>query len=134
MAISLYPDFAKAYMNRSYVKNMLGDRKSSKEDYETAQKKVAEYRAKTGDGEASFADTTKRYSSLLALDAEFAKKDFNDELLQHRDIDIRLKPLYKFSLTDSRNDVRYALAREYENPLVDRFAAESPVALDIANS
>ncbi len=134
MAISLYPDFAKAYMNRSYVKNMLGDRKSSKEDYETAQKKVAEYRAKTGDGEASFADTTKRYSSLLALDAEFAKKDFNDELLQHRDIDIRLKPLYKFSLADSRNDVRYALAREYENPLVDRFAAESPVALDIANS
>lgn len=131
-AIELYPDFAKAYMNRSYVKNMLGDLKSSKEDYEIAQKKVRDYRNNAESG--SFADTTKKYSSLIALDAEFAKKDFNDELLQHRDIDIRLKPLYKIQMTDVRKDSRYALANEYENPLIDRFFADSPVPLALANT
>ena len=44
-AIDLYPDFAKAYMNRSYVENMLGMKSASKKDYETAQKKISEYRS-----------------------------------------------------------------------------------------
>ena len=74
-AIGLYPDFAKAYMNRAYVKNLLGDHASSRDDYETAQAKVQEYRRKNVSGEASFADTTKKYNALLALDAEFAQKD-----------------------------------------------------------
>lgn len=132
-AIELYPDFAKAYMNRSYVKNMLGDAKGSRADYQTAQQKVAEYRAKNTEDAGSFADTTKKYSSLIALDAEFAKKDFNDELLQHRDIDIKLRPLYKFVLSASRSDTRYALAREFENPLIARFEADSPVPVTISN-
>jgi len=132
-AIELYPDFAKAYMNRSYVKNMLGDAKGSKADWQTAQNKVSEYRTKSAGRAESFADTTKKYSSLIALDAEFAKKDFNDELLQHRDIDIKLRPLYRFVLSASRSDVRYALAREYENPLISRFENESPVAVVVSN-
>lgn len=131
-AIELYPDFAKAYMNRAYVKNMLGDYKSSKEDYDTARKKVAEYREATKENASSFADTTRKYSSLLALDAEFAQKDFNDELLQHRDIDIRLRPLYKFVLAPGRENVEYALERRYENPLIDRFISMSPVGIAIA--
>ena len=133
-AIELYPDFAKAYMNRSYVKNMLGDYKSSKEDYDTAQKKVAEYRAATSENAASFADTTKKYSSLLALDAEFAQKDFNDELLQHRDIDIRLRPLYKFVLAPLKDRTEYALQRRFEHPLLDRFEDDSPVGIAITSN
>ena len=133
-AIELYPDFAKAYMNRSYVKSMLGDMAGSKEDYRTAQAKVAEYRSASEKDAASFADTTKKYSSLIALDADFAKKDFNDELLQHRDIDIRLKPLYRFVLSAGRQDTRYALERGYENPLVDRFMAEAPVPVAISSA
>ena len=133
-AIELYPDFAKAYMNRSYVKSMLGDMSGSKEDYRTAQAKVAEYRSASEKDAASFADTTKKYSSLIALDADFAKKDFNDELLQHRDIDIRLKPLYRFVLSAGRQDTRYALERGYENPLVDRFMAEAPVPVAISSA
>ena len=133
-AIELYPDFAKAYMNRSYVKNMLGDYKSSKEDYETAQEKVREYREASSRNAESFADTTRKYSSLIALDAEFAKKDFNDELLQHRDIDIRLKPLYRFTLSDTREDTRYALERRYENPLVDKFLADASVPVTVTNT
>ena len=130
-AIELYPDFAKAYMNRSYVKNMLGQHKAAKKDYDTAQKKVQEYRARNITDASSFADTTKKYSSLLSLDAEFAKKDFNDELLQHRDIDIRLRPLYRFVLTGAKDNTNYALDRGYENPLISRFENALPVGVKV---
>jgi tetratricopeptide (TPR) repeat protein len=133
-AIELYPDFAKAYMNRSYVKNLLGRSKAAKKDYETAQKKVAEYRAKNVSDAGSFADTTRKYSALLSLDAEFAKKDFNDELLQHRDIDIRLRPLYRFVLTGEKDNTVYALDRGYENPLILRFENALPVGVKMRNS
>ena len=132
-AINLYPDFAKAYMNRSYVKNMLGDYKSAKKDFDIAQKKVKEYREKSVSDSVSFADTTQKYSSLLTLDAEFAKKDFDDELLQHRDIDIRLRPLYRVILSDKNEEVRYALERKYENPLVDKFLNSYKVPLEIGS-
>jgi len=133
-AIELYPDFAKAYINRSYVHSLTGNHKASKADYDTAQKKVKEYREKTSSDEHSFADTTRKYSSLLALDAEFAKKNFNDELLQHRDIDVKLRPLYRFVLTRDGEDVNYALSRRYENPLISRFEASVPVAVAVHNS
>ncbi len=133
-AIELYPDFAKAYMNRAYVENMLGLNRASKADYETARKKVAEYRMKNQSGEASFADTTRKYSSLLALDADFARKDFDNELLQHRDVDIRLKPLYKFRLAIQDENMNTALSRRYENPLIERFSGAVPVPVTISNS
>lgn len=135
-AIELYPDFAKAYMNRSYVQGLLGHMSASKEDYKTAQRKVQEYRAKNMTDAGSFADTTKKYSSLLALDAEFAKKDFDDELLQHRDIDVRLRPMCRFVLAGKRDETKYALSRRYENPLLDRFVreAQAPVAISGADS
>ena len=133
-AIELYPDFAKAYLNRSYVKNMLGRTKSSKQDYDTAQRKVREYRAKAAADAASFADTTKKYSSLIALDADFAKKGFDNELLQNRDINIRLKPLYKFSLSASKDTKNIALRNRYENLLIDKFISDSPINMAISNS
>lgn len=132
-AIELYPDFAKAYMNRAYVKNMLGDFKASRKDYETAQKKVQEYRQKSASDEVSFADTTRKYSTLIALDADFAKKDFDDELLQHRDIDIRLRPLYRFVLTNVKDDTNYALERGYENALIARFEKDLPIGVEVKN-
>ena len=133
-AIELYPDFAKAYLNRSYVKIMLGRTKSSKQDYDIAQKKVREYRSKNLTDEGSFADTTKKYSSLIALDADFAKKGFDNELLQNRDINIRLKPLYKFSLSTVRDNQNIALRHRYENLLIDKFIADSPITMTISNS
>ena len=131
-AIALYPDFAKAYLNRSYVENMLGRTRESKADYQTAQQKVRDYQARSG--EASFADTTRRYNALLALDADFAKKDFDDELLQHRDIDIRLRPLYKFSLAQERENRSVALSRQYENVLIDRFIDAAPTPITLGNT
>ena len=132
-AIELYPDFAKAYMNRAYAELQLGMNRASREDYKTGRRKVAEYRAKNAAGEAEFADTTKKYSSLLTLDAEFAKHDFEDEMLQHRDVDINLKPLYKFVLTSDRDRVNYALERRYENPLLDRFCASLPLPVTVTS-
>ena len=131
-AIELYPDFAKAYLNRSYVENMLGRTRESKADYQTAQQKVRDYQARSG--ETSFADTTRRYNALLALDADFAKKDFDDELLQHRDIDIRLRPLYKFSLAAERENRSVALSRQYENVLIDRFIDAAPTPITLGNT
>ncbi|MCR5351697.1 MAG: tetratricopeptide repeat protein [Bacteroidales bacterium] len=131
-SIELYPDFAKAYLNRSYVENMLGRTRESKADYQTAQQKVRDYRARSG--ESSFADTTRRYNALLALDADFAKKDFDNELLQHRDIDIRLRPLYKFSLALEKEDRNVALSRRYENALIDRFIDGAPTPITLGNT
>lgn len=133
-AIELYPDFAKAYLNRSYVKNMLGRHNSSKQDYDTAQKKVQEYRTAQSKDSTSFADTTRKYSSLLELDADFAKKDFENELLQNRDINIRLRPLYKFEISTDADNQRYALSHRYENALINKFIADSKVPLVISNS
>ena len=132
-AIELYPDFAKAYMNRAYVKSLLGDRKSSKKDYDIAQQKVKEYREKTASDLESFADTTKKYSSLISLDADFAKKDFNDELLQNRDIDVKLRPLYKFVISGRKDDTKYALSHKYENPLISRLEQAMPVGVSVTN-
>jgi len=132
-AIALYPDFAKAYLNRSYVKTMLGRTKGAKEDYNIAQRKIAEYRAKNIKDAGSFADTTKKYSSLIALDADFAKKDFNDEILQYRDIDMNLRPLYKFTAA-SGSSTKMALQSRYENPAVDRFIGTSPQPIKISNA
>lgn len=131
-AIELYPDFAKAYMNRSYVESMLGRTEEAKADYRTAQAKVREYREKSG--ETSFADTTRKYNSLLALDADFAKKDFDNELLQHRDVDVHLRPLYRFTLLKEERGGSVALSREYEDALMDRFTEASPVPMGISST
>ena len=130
-AIDLYPDFAKAYLNRAYVEMQMGRLRESKADYQTADRKVREYRAKSSDGMVDFADTTRKYSSLLALDAEFAKKDFDDELLQHRDIDVKLRPLYRFALATQSEDRSVALSSRFENALLDRFVdmAGAPLVL-----
>lgn len=134
-AIKLYPDFANAYMNRSYVKNQLGQLKSAKRDYETAQEKVKEYRSMAKDSAkmSAFADTTKKYDKLLALDADFAKKEFNNNLLQYRDVDIRLKPLYKFMVTPVRDELA-VLSRSYESQVLESFVSRIPVPVKLSSS
>lgn len=132
-AIEIYPDFAKAYMNRSYALRQMGEYSRAASDYDSARRKIQEYQEKNAASEGSFADTTKKYSSLLSLDADFAKKDFDDELLQHRDIDVRLRPMYKFVLSPRRDLGLVALSRRYENPLLEKFLRESPVPVAITS-
>lgn len=130
-AIELYPDFAKAYQNRAYVENQLGMKKQSKADYETARKKIREYQE--GSATGNFADTTRKYSSLISFDAEFAKKDFDNELLQHRDIDIRLRPLYRVALSKTSANTVTAFSNRYENKAVDSFTASTIIPTRITN-
>jgi len=133
-AIELYPDFAKAYMNRAYVELQLGMNRASKEDYRIARTKVADYEKATAGG-ADFSDTTRKYSSLLALDADFARNGgFEDEMLRHRDVDINLKPLYRFAAVESREVAgSYALEHRYENRLLDTFIAQAPIPVAVTS-
>lgn len=125
-AIELYPDFANAYMNRSYVKNRMGLFAAAEVDYKTAQSKVNQYKSQLGDSTYSaFADTTQRFDRLLALDADFARKDFDNELLQYRDVDIRLKPLFKLLTGTSGNLI--ALERRYYYEELEKFLLKQSV-------
>ncbi len=131
-AIELYPDFAKAYMNRAYVELQMGMKRASKEDYRTARAKVAAYESATSGG-ADFSDTTRKYSNLLALDADFARSGgFEDEMLRHRDVDINLKPLYRFALAKERDaGGSYLIEHRYENRLLDDYLAKAPVPMTV---
>ena len=133
-AIELYPDFAKAYMNRAFVELQLGMKRASKEDYRTARRKVSEYESSTAEG-ADFSDTTRKYSSLLALDADFARHGgFEDEMLRHRDVDINLKPLYRFTLAEGKQAGGNILEHPYENKLLDRFIKASALPVEVASA
>ena len=132
-AIELYPDFANAYMNRSYVKYQLGQYLSAQQDRESAKKKVQELRGRMEQEGISdfsaFADTTQRFDKLLALDADFAKRDFNSDLLQYRDVDIRLKPLYK--ILAGKTEPVISLERAYYYSDLERFIAGQPIAVGL---
>lgn len=133
-AIALYPDFANAYMSRSVAESRLGRTSASKADYNTARKKIDEYKEANRKNFGSYADTTKKYSSLLEFDAEFAKKDFENELVQSRDIDVALRPLYKFVLGNEQAPELNTLEKQYENLLLERFKSNSPLAINLTNS
>ena len=135
-AIELYPDFAKAYINRSYAKSMLGRMSESKQDWDTAQKKVREYKVKTStdEGYEAFADTTKKFNSLLALDADFAKKNFNNELLQYREVDVKLKPLFQFVPDEGGSSVESisTIGSKLLSDKLDNFIAAMPFKARLA--
>ena len=128
-AINLYPDFAKAYMNRAYAKSQMGQYNSARRDEEIAREKVKEYRTKTADSLSAqmFADTAKRFDQMIALDSDFAKRDFsNNELLQYRDVDIRLKPLFKFNLAEEKQR-KVALDNRFESKTLETFLDKLPL-------
>ncbi|MDR3184264.1 MAG: tetratricopeptide repeat protein [Prevotellaceae bacterium] len=118
-AIELYPDFANAYMNRAYVKSRLGLVASANDDRKTAQRKIEAYKQKIGSDStfSMYADTSKQFNRLLAFDAEFARNDFSQDLLQYRKIDIRLKPLFKLMAAAPARQP--AFDRQYFNPTLE---------------
>ncbi len=131
-AIELYPDFANAYTNRSYVNSMLGRIAAAKDDRDVAQRKINAYKSNMSDSTFSaYADTSKQFGKLLALDAEFAKKDFNENLLQYRKVDVRLKPLYKLMIgTPTTADM--SLSRQYYNAALEEIKRKGRFKLTMA--
>jgi tetratricopeptide (TPR) repeat protein len=118
-AIELYPDFATAYMNRSIVKNRTGDYESARKDYDVAQQKIAQFRKDASDSVFSlFADTSKMFNKLLALDADFTKKTFSNRL-ENRNIALIIQPMFK--LTENAPKSALTLDKQYFFPLIDDF-------------
>ncbi len=128
-AIELYPDFANAYMNRAYVKSQLGLVAAARDDQQTAQEKIKEYKEKIGSDStfSAYADTSKQFSKLLAFDAEFARNDFNNDLLQYRKVDIRLKPLFK--LMANLPDKQPSFDRQYFLPALEQLKHQDSLKL-----
>lgn len=99
-AIKLYPDFANAYIYRGRLRELLRDQPGAKQDRQTAQRKIADYRTRLNDSTYSvYADTTQRFDRLLSFDNKFAGGSF-DRLTGHNGgrEEMRLLPLFKFTL------------------------------------
>jgi len=99
-AIKLYPDFANAYIYRGRLREFLRDPKGAKQDRETAQRKINEYKKRLSDSAYSiYADTTQHFDRLLSFDSKFAGGNFDrmtDRNGGHEEM--RLLPLFKFTL------------------------------------
>jgi tetratricopeptide (TPR) repeat protein len=118
-AIELYPDFATAYMNRSIAKNQIGNYESARKDYDVAQQKIAQFRKDTSDSIFSlFADTSKTFNKLLALDADFTRKTFSNRL-DNRNIGQMIQQMFK--LAEDAPKSMLALDKQYFFPLIDEF-------------
>ncbi len=100
-AIELYPDFANAYINRAGVRAMQGDPAGARQDHNIADTKIAEYRSKLNDSTFSvYADTSRRFSQLLAFDSKLAGTRLTGE---QEDTRIAMLPQFRFTLL--RGDV-----------------------------
>jgi tetratricopeptide (TPR) repeat protein len=118
-AIELYPDFATAYMNRSIVRNQIGQHEDARKDYDIAQQKIALFRKDASDSVFSlFADTSRTFNKLLALDAEFTKRTFSNKL-ENRRIGFMIQPLFKFCEDAPKSTL--ALDKQYFFPPIDDF-------------
>ncbi len=99
-AIKLYPDFANAYIYRGRLREFLRDPKGAKQDRETAQRKINEYKKRLSDSAYSiYADTTQHFDRLLSFDSKFAGGNFDrmtDRNGGHEEM--QLLPLFKFTL------------------------------------
>lgn len=89
-AIDLYPDFASAYINRSSAKRQIRDLKGAEKDYKIAQEKIKAHRNKLQDSTSGFfADTSQQFNQLIALDADFGSKIFNNDISSNNAIELQ---------------------------------------------
>ncbi len=99
-AIGLYPDFATAYLYRGRLREFLRDPRGARADRNTAQRKIAEYRARLTDSTYSiYADTTQHFDRLLSFDTKLSGASFDTAAGRRSSREeMRLLPLFKFSL------------------------------------
>jgi tetratricopeptide (TPR) repeat protein len=89
-AIDLYPDFASAYINRSMAKRQIKDLKGAEKDYKIAQEKIKVHKNKLQDSTSGFfADTSQQFNQLIALDADFGSKIFNNDISPSNAIELQ---------------------------------------------
>ena len=80
-AIEIYPDFVKAYMNRSIVRQKLNDINGALADREKADQ-IIENVKQNQDSYISYADTTENFKSLITFKSMERPKilDMNSKL------------------------------------------------------
>ena len=97
-AIELYPDFANAYLGRSYQRYLRRDYAGSKRDRETAERKIAEYKARLSDSTHSiYADTTRRFNKLLSFDSRLGGSFKRIESRRVANERTSLLPMFRFT-------------------------------------
>ena len=81
---------------------MMGDPKGARQDRQTAEKKIAEYKTRLSDTTYSiYADTTQKFDKLLSFDAKLTGSSFDNATASSsspQDMNMRLIPLFKFTL------------------------------------
>ena len=129
-AIELYPDFANAYLNRSSIRYLLRDEKGAESDKRTAEKKIAEYKAKLSDSTFSaYADTSKVLNKLLSFDPDFGNHDFDN--VKSNDIDIRLIPMYRFAMISPGGRTVVRPSERYDNSTVENFIKDNELSAEV---
>ena len=120
-AIELYPDFANAYLNRSYLRSLMGDMKGARQDKQTAERKIAEYKSRLSDSTYSiYADTTQKFDKLLSFDAKLKSNNFEAASNATTEkADIKLLSLYKFTLANGESATSARTAIYYTQRMED---------------
>ena len=124
-AIDLYPDFANAYINRSNIRYMLRDTKGARQDRQTADRKIAEYRSKLKDSVSYsiYSDTTHRFDQLLSFDTKMAGSNFERITTYTSGDNLALMPLFRFTLTRA-DSVQQIDPKRYYLQRVEDFVAQ----------
>ena len=136
-AIKLYPDFANAYLNRSYLRSLMGDMKGARQDRQVAERKIAEYKSRLSDSTYSiYADTTQKFDKLLSFDAKLKGNSFDNvaENTTTQNTNIKLMPLYKFTLMNADSAMVARGSLYYAQRMVDFKQKIGDERLTIANS
>lgn len=121
-AIELYPDFANAYLYRAQIRATMGDQQGSRNDQRIAQAKILEYRNKLNDSTFSiYADTSKKFNQIMALDADFGNKDFEKSVGDVRQ-QTKILPMFRLSVVrDTAGSIPVANPTKYRNQRVEAF-------------
>jgi tetratricopeptide (TPR) repeat protein len=96
-AIELYPDFAAAYHARSELRYLLRDTRGARQDRNTGDRKIAEYKDRLTDSVlVDYADDEQNFTRLVSFETKFTGANF-DRLAANRE-NLALLPLFRFSL------------------------------------
>lgn len=105
-AIEIFPDFARAYLARSQARFSIGDYIGAKKDEQIAKTKIEEYQKRVGEDStlADFADTSYNFRKVIEFDSDFYRANMDDGEVQHKRIDINLRPSLLLTLIMPTDD------------------------------
>jgi tetratricopeptide (TPR) repeat protein len=126
-AIKLYPDFATAYLARAELRAAKRDVRGSRQDRNTGERKIAEYRDRLTDSMfVDYADSEQNFTRLLSFETRFTGSNF-DRLASARE-NLALLPLFRFTL-HSPDTTRHIGPPAYFLPALENFRVRMEMPL-----